>query len=272
MTAPRITVFTKAWTDPLPGLADRLATLGLDGVELPVRPDFQVEPDADVATGLLEARRIFERAGMVIDSVAGEVDERLIGACGDAGIGLIRTMARIDMAAGYEASVDVFRRHLHAMLPHLERHGVTIGVQNHAGHFAGTLGTMRLVRHFDTARVCCVLDMAHCALGGEPTDMAFDIAKSHVTRLVNFKSGYWERRNGPEEQASHQVRWTTHSHGAYVWRDFVDALRGIGYSGAYCLPAEYSDPSGTRQRTGDGILPFVREDLAHLRSLLDSSA
>jgi sugar phosphate isomerase/epimerase len=270
MTEPRITIFTKAWKDPLPGLADTLANLGLDGVELPVRPGFQVEPGADVPAGLLEARQVFERAGMVIDSVAGDHYERLIGACGDSGVNLIRTMARIDMAAGYAASIDVLRRKLDAMLPNLERHGVTIGVQNHAGYFAGTAATMGIVGEFDPARVCCVLDMAHCALAGEPTDMAFDIAKSHVTRLVNFKNGYWERRNGPEEQAVHKVRWTTHGHGAYVWRDYVEALRRVGYSGVYCLPAEYSDPSGSGQRTGDGILPFVREDLAHLRGILAS--
>ena len=149
---------------------------------------------------------------------------------------------------------------------------MTVGVQNHAGHFTGTAGTMGLVGGFDPARVCIVLDMAHCALAGEPVDMAFDIAKSHVTRLVNFKNGFWERRNGPEEQALHKVRWTTHRHGAYDWADFAEALRGAGYAGTFCLPAEYSEPSGAGQRMGDAILPFVREDLARLRGLLGSAA
>jgi len=272
MERQRITIFTKAWKEPLPALADKLAALGVDGVELAVRPGYQIEPGEGVAAGLSDAVGMFGTAGLVIDSIAGDVDERTIAACGDVGIGMIRTMARIDMGQGYGVSIDALRRHFDEMLPHLERHGVTVGVQNHAGHFTGTAGTMRLVGGFDPARVCIVLDMAHCALAGEPVDMAFDIAKSHVTRLVNFKNGFWERRNGPEEQALHKVRWTTHRHGAYDWADFAEALRGAGYAGTFCLPAEYSEPCGAGQRMGDAILPFVREDLARLRGLLGSAA
>lgn len=271
MTTDRITVFTKPWTEPLAGLAQKLAGLGLDGVELAVRPGYQVAPDEQVAAGLREAVRIFDAAGLVIDSITSTVNERIIGACGDAGIGLIRIMVPIDMQQGYAASVAALRLQLDAMLPHLERHGVAIGVQNHYGYFVGSAaGLMQMIGAYDPARVCAVLDMAHCAVAGEPTDMAVDIAKSHVTRLVNFKSAFRHRHNGPEEEARYKVHWTTHQHGAYSWGDYVKALRAIGYRGSFCLHSEYSDPSGKGQRMGDGVLPFLREDLAHLRGLLDA--
>ena len=50
------TVFTKPWREPtIEALADHVKALGFDGVELPVRPGYQVPPEA-VAT-LLAARR-----------------------------------------------------------------------------------------------------------------------------------------------------------------------------------------------------------------------
>ncbi len=273
MKSGRITVFTKPWTGPLEGLAEKIAALGFDGVELAVRPGYQVTPDENVTAGLLDAVRTFKAHGLVIDSIASEVSERTIAACGDAGIDLIRTMAPIDMTQGYAASVDGYRRHYDSMLPLLDRHGVTLGVQNHYGYFIGSAaGLMQLVGHYAPKHVCAVLDMAHCGVAGEPTDMAVNIAKSHITRLVNFKSAFRKRQNGPEEEARFRVHWTTHQHGAYSWKDYVTALREMGYRGSFCLPAEYSDPSGKGQRMGDGILPLVREDLAHLRSLLEGAA
>ena len=74
------TVFSKPWTLPLPELAALVKSLGLDGVELPVRPGYQVEP-ANVANGLKEAVKIFADHGLKIGSVAGPTDEPTIAAC-----------------------------------------------------------------------------------------------------------------------------------------------------------------------------------------------
>jgi len=55
-------VFTKPWKIPLPELAAFVKGLGFDGIELPVRPGFQVEPQ-DVARKLPEAVRILGDLG-----------------------------------------------------------------------------------------------------------------------------------------------------------------------------------------------------------------
>ena len=66
----------------------------------------------------------------------------------------------------------------------------------------------------------------------------------------------------------YKVKWTTHRHGGYSWREFVDCLKEVGFTGTLCLPAEYSDPEGKPQRMGDDVIPYLKEDLAHLRSLI----
>lgn len=40
---PQFSVFTKPWRMPLPDLGRHVQSLGFSGVELPVRPGYQVE-------------------------------------------------------------------------------------------------------------------------------------------------------------------------------------------------------------------------------------
>lgn len=266
-----VTVFTKPWIEESLGqLADKIAGLGADGVELAVRPGYQVTPDT-VGTGLPEAVRIFAERGLRIASVAAEADERVVAACGEAGVPLIRVMAPIDMAAGYLASIERHRRGYDALLPALRRHGVAIGVQNHYGCYVGSaVGLLHLLQDYDPREVCAVLDAAHCAVDGEPVAMAVDILRDRIPFLVNFKSAYHARVSQPEDEAVFKVKWTTHGHGGYSWAEFAHCLQAAGFSGTCCLPAEYSDPNGGSQRMGDDVLPYLSEDLAHLRGLLSA--
>ena len=45
-----------------------------------------------------------------------------------------------------------------------------------------------------------------------------------------------------------------------------------GFRGTFCLPAEYSDPAGAPQRMGDDVLPYLRQDIAYLKTLLACGA
>ena len=116
-----------------------------------------------------------------------------------------------------------------------------------------------------------MLDAAHCGVDGEPVDMAVDVVKDRLNGMVNFKAACQLRIGGPEEIARYAVHWTTHDHGAYVWRDFVDALAAIDFEGVLCMPAEYSKPPEEKQYMGDSALEFLRKDHAHLSSLLDEA-
>lgn len=269
MKKPLISVFTKPWTCPLPEMAEKLADLGFDGVELAVRPGYQVEPE-NVQRDLPKAAATLAEYGLKIPSIAGSIDEETIAACGDSGVGAIRICASVDMSRGYMASVDDYRRQFDALLPALERHNVTIGVQNHNGiHIASAIGLYHMIEKYDPRQVSAVLDMAHCAVDGEPVAMAVDILKGRMHGLVNFKSACHRRVNGPEEEARYVVHWTTWKHSGYSWREHVTALHAIGFEGTFCMPAEYSHPSGKGQRMGDDVLPFLTVDIAHLKALVD---
>jgi sugar phosphate isomerase/epimerase len=265
-----LTVFTKPWFDPLEKLADKVAGLGLDGIELPVRPGYQVEPES-VATALPAAARIMERRGLKIGSVAGTLDAATIAACGAAGVPILRSMVGIDLGkASYAETIARQRRLWDSLLPALDAAKVTIGIQNHSGKNIGSaIGLFHIMEKYDPRHVCAILDMAHSAIAGEPTELAVDLLWDRMRGLVNFKSAYRERINGPEEvEAVYRTHWTTAAHGAYSWRGLVEELRERGFEGTFCLPAEYSDPAGKPQRMGDDVLPFLRQDIAYLKSML----
>jgi sugar phosphate isomerase/epimerase len=269
-----LTVFTKPWFDPLEKLADKVAELGLDGIELPVRPGYQVEPQ-NVATALPAAVRIMKRRGLQIRSVAAPLDAATIAACGEAGVPILRTMVGIDLSkAGYAETIAQHRRLWDSLIPALDTAKVTIGIQNHSGNCIGSaIGVFHLLEKYDPRHVCAILDMAHSCVAGEPRELAVDLLWDRMRGLVNFKSAFRERVNGPEEvEAVYRTHWTTAPHSGYSWGGLVEELLKRGFEGTFCLPAEYTDPAGQPQRMGDDVLPFLRQDIAYLKGLLASAA
>ncbi len=266
MGANAITVFTKAWKCSIPALGEILASLGVDGLELPVRPGFPVSPD-NMQEELPKAVTALQRFGLKIYSIAGSVDEATVAACGAAGVPIIRTMMRVDVKKGYRRSVDEQREQYERLIPALDKHGVTIGVQNHCDNFVtSAIGLVHAIGDFAPKHVGAVLDVAHCGLSGEPEAIAIDIAWPHLI-MVNLKNGFRMRLNGPEAaQARWRTWWTTGRHGFASWPKTAAALQERGYTGPLCLSAEYTNPEGG-DVVEDAVLPMIREDVELARSL-----
>lgn len=272
MSSNDLTVFTKPWKDvSLESLGRAMKSLSVQGVELPVRPGYQVEP-ANIASGLPEAVKILGDQGIKIGSVAGTVDEATIGAMGECGIQILRICVGIDMSAGYMATEDKLREEWDLLIPALDAAGVNIGVQNHCDNMVGSaIGIMHLIEKYDPKHVSAVYDPAHCGLDGEPAVMGLDICWSHLS-LVNLKSAYRQRTNGYDEpEAVHQVIWSTCRHSLFSWSKLVTDLKTRDYSGDICLPAEYTSfeegkPSGIKM--GDSCVDDLKVDIAYLRQLM----
>ena len=264
-----LSVFTKPWRMPLAQLGDHVAGLGFGAVELPVRPGYPVEPE-NVTRGLPDAARTLARSGVRIASVAGPTDERTVMACAEAGVPVIRTMARIG-PSGYLASVEALQAEYAALVPALERAGVTIGIQNHSGRFvANALGLRDLLAPFEAHHVAAVWDAAHEALNGMEPDIALDVIWPKL-RMVNLKNALWRRtsglrlRNAAIRVSPHSAvaiwrpQWTAGRHGLASWPRIVDELRRRGYEGTVCLTAEYSDEQAVDR--------LIVEDLRYAQSL-----
>jgi sugar phosphate isomerase/epimerase len=250
-------VFTKPWKMPLPELGEWVASLGFDGIELPVRPGYQVEPEQ--VNELPRAAQELGRFGVRILSVAGPTDQATIAACAEAGVPVIRTMVRIG-PEGYLAAEARTQREYDALLPLLEKYGVTIGVQNHCDRFvSNAMGLRHLLQPYDPKYVGAVWDAAHNALNGEEPDLALDIIWSHLC-MVNLKNAYWRRVNGPEaEYAKWEHYWTSGRLGLASWPRVASELQRRGYQGVVCLTAEYSDEASVDR--------LIAQDVAFAKSL-----
>jgi sugar phosphate isomerase/epimerase len=255
----RFTVFTKPWKMPLPELSAFVRRLGFDGVELPVRPGYQVEPET-IATGLPEAVRILAGDGLTIASVAGPSDEPTIAACGELGIPIIRICVDVPAGRGYLEQEAQLQREFDALVPILDRYKVTLGIQNHYGRsVANAMGIRHLIERYDPRHIGAVLDPAHCGLNGEIPELALDIVWSHL-RMVNLKNAFWQRTNGPEAQVAHyKPYWTSGRQGLCSWERVAGELRQRNYRGTICLTAEYSDT--------DSVDRLIAEDCVYARSL-----
>jgi sugar phosphate isomerase/epimerase len=270
MSTNRITVFTKPWKDlSIEQLADLVADIGADGIELPIRDGYQVEPE-NMASMLPVVRSQFDEKNLTIASVATALTADTIKILGDNGIPLLRICVPIDMTKGYMASVHDTRERIRELGPLLESASVRVGIQNHYGTMIGSaLGITHLIDDLSPKTACAVLDFAHCALDGEPAEMAVDIVGKRLG-MVNFKNACRVRTNGPDEpEAQWKVLWTTARHGGYSWAEAVKVLKEVGYSGDICLPAEYGNINTSGQLMGEEVIPRIRQDIVYVRSLME---
>ena len=117
-------MFTKPWKQPLAQLGQLVKGWGFDGIELPVRPGYQVQPEK-IGQDLPKAVKLLADEGLKIFSIAGPTDEAALAACAEAGVPVIRIMAPIG-EAGYLASERKYQAEFDALLPLLEKYGVKI--------------------------------------------------------------------------------------------------------------------------------------------------
>lgn len=260
MAGVAFSVFTKAWKAvPLERLGELVRRMGFEGVELPVRPGFQVEPErAD--RDLPSAARHLADAGVPIRSVASAAEESTIMACADAGVPLLRIMAPVRTDESYADAEERYRREFDALLPALDRAGVTLGVQNHAGRqVANAIGLRSLIGRYDPRHVAAVWDAGHEAVAGTEPELAIDTIWPHL-RIVNLKNAIWlQTAEAGAASAEWSPYWTAGRLGLSPWPRVAAELRRRGYAGPVCLTAEYSGAVSVERQAA--------EDLAFARTL-----
>jgi sugar phosphate isomerase/epimerase len=251
-------VFTKPWKTPIPELAAFVRSLGFDAIEYPVRPGYPVHPE-NAAQELPRAVNILADHNLKIASIAGPTDEATIALCAELRIPVLRVMANIGNAP-YRRKEAEIQREYDALLPLLERYGVTLGVQNHVGKdVCNAMGLRSLIGKYDPRRIAAIWDAAHNALSGEEPELALDIVWDRLC-MINFKNAYWRRVNGPEAQeAKWSPYWTSGRHGLASWSRVAQELKRRDFSGVVCLTAEYSDEASVDR--------LIAEDIVYARSL-----
>jgi sugar phosphate isomerase/epimerase len=255
-------VFTKPWPGlRAPELGRKIAAMGFDGVELPVRTGFQVEPDRAEQELPLFVRQLADE-GLSTVSVAGDLTERNFSACAAAEVPMIRIMAPI--SGGYRVSVASWREELERMLPFCRRYGVRIGVQQHYGRYVSNSSGLRaLLEGFSPREVCAVWDAGHSALAGEDADLGIDQVLPQLG-MVNLKNAYYRRRSGDDGEPVWKTEFVTGPEGLARWDAAAAGLAANGYAGTVCLTAQYTD-------AGESLDELVAADLRFAKSVFSAA-
>lgn len=253
-------LFTKPWKDiPIEELCRIVSGLGFDGIEFPLRPGFQIEPQ-DAAKELPALSKKFEAYGLKIYSVAAVNEEAVFSACADAGIHIIRIMIYIDPSIGYIEGEYRAKKDIEKSLKYCSKYNVKLAIQNHFGHFiSNSMELIHLVESFDPSHIGIIWDAAHSGLAGEEPEFSLEICWSHIC-MINLKSAYYRRLDCPiNEESSWERYFTTGRRGLSSWQRTADYIDSRGYEGIICLPAEYTDESNVDK--------YLKEDLAYAKAL-----
>ena len=219
-----------------------VAEMGFDGVELPVRPGYQVEPE-NAQDLLPAAAATLKKHGVELISVAGPCTEAIIRACGEAGGPILRIMVRIPDDTDYLSHIENTQRAWDGLLPVLERSGVTLGVQNHKQRFlTHAMHIYHAIHRYDPKQIGAVWDAAHEAFAGADPELALDVVWSHLC-LVNLKNGLWEWDGTSNLGVTKwKPKWVAGHQGLCDWPRVAHELKCRSYAGDICLTAEYTEP------------------------------
>lgn len=262
----RYVYFTKFLKElDVKGLAAFCKDVGLDGVDLAVRPGYPVHPD-NVRDALPAAAQTLRDEGLVIGLVSSPTD--MIDADGKVARALFEASAKAGVPAikiGYflykppfTEALDGARRRLAGFARLAERTGVRACYHTHSGNMLGNnAASLRLLLDgADPHHVGAFFDTGHTAINGGPAAMELDTIRSWLS-LVAIKDMLWQKGD---------KGWSANvmpaSQGIVRWDEVASGLRQARFNGTISLHGEYECKDMDERKK------LARDELTFLRARL----
>ena len=275
---PPVGAFTKSFQDwPIERVCERFAALGLDGLDLTVRPGGHIEPE-DAARELPGAVAAAERHGLRVlflttaITTADAAADRLLGAAGDAGIPAVKLGYFRESAVPLADRLVEVRREIRRIAVLGETHGVKPCVHTHSGGYVPSHGTLlwELLRDLPPDRVGAYADTLHMVReGGEGGwRQGLELLGPWLTLCAvknfalepagrdRFGMARWNERVVPVADGISPVP------------EFVATLKRQGFTGPYSLHSEYRGRHSWKSLDTEQVAVQTGEDLKFLRAVL----
>ncbi|MEQ7128978.1 TIM barrel protein [Actinopolymorpha sp. B11F2] len=268
----RTVLFTKLFQSRrVDEIAATTAELGFDGIDLLVRPGATVDPAE--ARDIPAAVQRLESEGLSVPMATTDLTDperfpadAVLGACADAGVGLIRLgyWAYKPTIRPYADTVAEARQHLARLDALAAHHGVRLAIQLHGGtiHASGALTRVLLEGH-PPERLCAYPDPGNQVVqdGREDWRMTLEILQTWLA-CVGVKNGGWfpaaTTGTGQREWSSD---WFGLADGMVPWAEILPHLQAIGFDGELSLHSHYELPY-------DQVIDQTRTDLRYVKRLL----
>lgn len=265
-------LFTKLFqARPIDDVGQAAAELGFDGIDLLVRAGATVDPQA--AEQIPLAVRRLTAHGLATPMVTTDLTDperfpadKVLGACADAGITLIRLgyWSYQPAKASYSEAFDLARKHLTQLANLAARHRVRLAIQLHGGtiHASGAL-TRALLDGHSPDQICAYPDPGNQVVqdGREDWRMTFELLQPWLS-CVGVKNGGWfPAETRPDGHRQWRSDWFGLADGMVPWPDVLGYLQGISFAGQLTLHSHYELPY-------DQVLDQTRTDLRYVKRLL----
>lgn len=240
----RYIYFTKLLKElDVPRLITFCHEVGLDGVDLAVRPGYPIHPE-NVAAALPEAAKRFKDAGLFIGLVsmatnindpAHVVSQKVVALCSQAGIPAVK-IGYFPYQGRIAETLPVARGKLIGFGKLAEKHGVKVCVHTHSGNYLGANGGVlrMLLQEVDPHHVGAYADTGHLAVNGCPIRIELDLLRQWLTMLA-IKDMLWSKT---------AQGWSYHvvpaGEGIVRWSEVGQAVRDVNYQGTISLHGEYA--------------------------------
>lgn len=275
---PEFVAFTESFQSwPIPDVCRRFKEIGLDGLDLTVRPGGHIEP-ADAAKRLPEAVQAARDAGVRIAMLTTSITEadpqaeELLATAGGLGIDRIKLgYFRYNKFGELAKEIDTAKTKLAGVAKMAARHGVLPCVHIHSGDTIPSGGAVAylLVKDFSPRELGAYVDPMHMTVegGNDGWRQGLDLLAPWIA-ISSLKNCVWQAGERDEHGAQ---QWSFKkcplADGIARIPDYVARLRELDYQGLFTLHSEYLDGGSWKQLSVDECLQQTKADLEFAKGL-----
>jgi sugar phosphate isomerase/epimerase len=276
---PTFVAFTESFQGwPIPKVCEKFKAIGLDGLDLTVRPGGHIDPadaEAKLPAAAKAARQHALRIAMLTTAIA-EADkqsEALLAAAAEAGIDRVKLgYYRYEKFGTLAKRIDDVRKQLAGVVKIAAKHGVLPCVHVHSGDTIPASGFVAymLVKDFSPRELGAYVDPMHMTLegGNDGWRQGLDLLAPWIA-ISSLKNFQWL---STDRDAQGQRQWTFRkcplADGVAPIPKYLAALSTLGYRGLFTLHSEYCDRNSWKVLNADECLQQTREDLTFAKKVI----
>lgn len=247
------------------GLIAFCQSVGLDGVDMAVRPGYPVHRD-NMVRELPVAAKQFRDANLIIglatmptnmNNPDAKEARDCFEACARAGVPAIK-IGYFPYRDRFDDALGDARKRLAGFARLAAEHKVKACYHTHSGSYLGNnAASLRLLlADFDPHHTGAFLDTGHLALNGGPFRIEADLARSWLSAIA-IKDFAWART-----ATGWKASVVPAGEGIVQWDDVARAVKELGFNGTISLHAEYETKElSERQRLAEMELKFLKAKL-----------
>jgi sugar phosphate isomerase/epimerase len=277
----RFCAFTESFQSwPIPKVCEKFREIGLDGLDLTVRPGGHIPPEKaakELPPAAKAAKENDVRILMLTTNItdADKHAEEILAACGELGIDRVKLgYYRYEGFGDLLKQIDESRAKIERVAKLAQKHNVLPCVHIHSGATIPGNGPAAylLLRDFKPAEVGAYVDPMHMTIegGSDGWRQGLDLLAPWIS-LSSMKNCIWVSQGRDKHgQELWAARKCPVADGIAPIPDFIGILQKIGYHGLYSMHSEYQGGGSWKSLSVDECLDQTKADFDYVKGLVQA--